>query len=115
MRRTALTSWSSRWSSRRPRLARPLVTGCTACRSTMGRLGYVRCEDAAMGEYGRIVGEGSGAVGGGRGSDSTDEGGDVMGVFSNLLDQIGALPVEVFVVLAAVVMIGGVVMSLRPS
>ena len=93
----------------------PLLTGCTACRSTMGRLGYARCEDAAMGEYGRIVGESSGAVGGGRDSGSTDVGGDVMGVFADLLDQIAALPVEVLVVLAAVVMIGGVVMSLRPS
>jgi len=80
----------------------------------MGRLEYVRCEDAAMGEYGRTVGETTGVAGGG-GNSSTDLGGDAMGVFSDLLDQIGALPVEIFVVLAAVVMIGGVVMSLRPS
>lgn len=71
-----------------------------------------------MGEYGRIVGETSGSVGGGgssAGGGSADLGGDAMSALSGLLDQVAALPVEVMVVIAAVVMVGGIAMSLRPS
>ena len=67
-----------------------------------------------MGEYGRTVGETSGAVGGGGGG-SSDPFGAVMDVASDLLDQIAALPMEVVVVFVAAVIIGGVVMSLRTS
>ena len=68
-----------------------------------------------MGEYGRIVGESSGAVGGRSGSGSSDLGGDVMGAFSDLVDQVAALPIEVLVVVIAVVLVGGLAMSLRTS
>ena len=68
----------------------------------------------AMGEYGRIVGESSGAVGGGSGG-SSDLGGDVMGAFSDLLDQVATLPAEVLILIVAAVMVGGFAMTLRRS
>jgi hypothetical protein len=67
-----------------------------------------------MGEYGRVVGETSGTVGG-SGGRSTDLGGDVMRVFSDLFDQVAALPTELVIVAVAVVFIGGIVLTLRPS
>ena len=68
-----------------------------------------------MGEYGRIVGESSGAVGGRGGSGSSDLGGDVMGALSDLVDQVATLPIEVLVVIIAVVLVGGLAMSWRTS
>jgi hypothetical protein len=68
-----------------------------------------------MGEYGRTVGETSGAVGGGGGGGSSDPFGAVMSKVSDLFDQIFALPTEIVVVFAAVVIIGGVLMSLRTA
>lgn len=71
-----------------------------------------------MGEYGRIVGEGSGAVSGGgssKGGGSGDLGSEAMGAFSDLVDQVGALPAELVIVVVAVVLISGIFMSLRPS
>jgi hypothetical protein len=58
-----------------------------------------------MGEYGRIVGEGTGM--GGRGGGSNDLTGQVMATISDLADRIASLPPEVLVGLAVVILIGG--------
>jgi hypothetical protein len=68
-----------------------------------------------MGEYGRVVGETSGTVGGGSGRGSSDLGGDVMGVFSDLLDQVATLPMEVMAVIVGVMIVGGFIVSMRTS
>ena len=68
-----------------------------------------------MGEYGRTVGETSGAVGGGGRGGSSDPFDAVMGTLSDVFDQILALPTEVVVLLVAVVIIGGFLMSLRTA
>ena len=67
-----------------------------------------------MGEYGRTVGETSGAVGGGGGG-SSDPFDAVMGAVSDVFDQLAALPMEIVVVFVAAVIIGGFVLSLRTS
>jgi len=68
-----------------------------------------------MGEYGRVVGESSGAVGGIGDGGSSDLGGDVMGALSDLVDQVVTLPTEIMVVVIAVVVVGGLAMSWRTS
>ena len=69
-----------------------------------------------MGEYGRTVGETSGAAGGGGGGGrSSDPFDAVMGAASDLFDQLAALPIEIVVVIVAAVIIGGFAMSLRTS
>ena len=56
-----------------------------------------------MGEYGRVVGETSGA-GGGRGGGG-DLGGDIMNAITGAFDQVAALPTELLVVVAAILVI----------
>jgi hypothetical protein len=58
-----------------------------------------------MGEYGRVVGEGTGL--GGRGGGSNDLAGQVMAAMSDLVDRIASLPPEVLVSAAVVILIGG--------
>lgn len=58
-----------------------------------------------MGEYGRVVGEGTGL--GGRGGGSNDLAGQVMAAMSDLVDRIASLPPEVLVGAAVVILIGG--------
>ena len=65
-----------------------------------------------MGEYGRVVGETSGA-GGGRGGGGGDLGGDIMNAITGAFDQVTALPTELLVVVAAVLVIGGAIIALR--
>jgi hypothetical protein len=67
-----------------------------------------------MGEYGRIVGESTGAAGGGGGG-SFDPVGMVMDWVSGAIEAIGSLPTEILVILMAAVVIGGFVMAWRPS
>jgi hypothetical protein len=68
------------------------------------------CEDDAMAEYGNVTGQGTEAIaGGGRGSGGFDVG----GMFSNLMDSISSLPMEMVLVAAAVVIVGGLVVSFR--
>lgn len=68
-----------------------------------------------MVEYGGVVSQGTGAVAGSSSSRSWDLGRDVMGVFSDLVDQIAALPPEGVVIVAAIVMLGGFVLTRRPA
>jgi hypothetical protein len=68
-----------------------------------------------MGEYGRIVGETSGAAGGSGGGGSKDFGGDIMSALSDAVDQIAELPTEVLLLFIGIVLIGGLVITLRPS
>jgi hypothetical protein len=67
-----------------------------------------------MGEYGRVVGQGSetarGTAGKSGGGGVTDLGGDVVGTIGNAIDQVAALPPEVLLLLAAAVLIGFVVL-----
>ena len=64
-----------------------------------------------MGEYGQIVGQGSRAAGG-RGGGSQDLGAQIADVISDLIDRIAALPPEVLVVGAAVIL-GGLLVFRR--
>ena len=81
----------------------------------MGQPACARCEDSAMGEYGRVVGESSGKVGGIGDGGRSDMGGDVMGALSDLVNQIVTMPPEIIVLLVAAVMVGGVAMTWRAS
>jgi hypothetical protein len=66
-----------------------------------------------MGEYGRVVGQGSETARGTAGKSGggvTDLGGDVVGTIGNAIDQVAALPPEVLLLLAAAVLIGFVVL-----
>jgi hypothetical protein len=65
-----------------------------------------------MGEYGRIVGESSGAGGGGGGG-SSDITGQVMSAIADIADQIVALPPEVLVGMLVVALIGGTLLFWR--
>jgi hypothetical protein len=64
-----------------------------------------------MGEYGRIVGQSSGASGGGGGG--TDLTGQVMGAISDAVDQVASLPPEMLVGIAVVVLIVGMLVFRR--
>ena len=67
-----------------------------------------------MGEYGRTVGQSSGIAGGGDGSgDFNVSGDDVFDAFSGLIDGVAALPAEILIVAAAILIIGGLVFSFR--
>ena len=63
-----------------------------------------------MGEYGRIVGESSGAGGGGFSRDLT---GQVMAALSDAIDGLASLPPEAMIALAAVAILGLVVFYRR--
>lgn len=65
-----------------------------------------------MGEYGRIVGEGSG-VGSRGGGGSGDVTGQVMAAVSDAIDQVAALPTEVLVLIAAFALIAGMLFFRR--
>lgn len=64
-----------------------------------------------MGEYGRIVGEGSGR--GGRGGGPGDVTGDIMAAVQDAIDQVAALPPEVLLVLVAAIAVGGMLLLRR--
>ena len=66
-----------------------------------------------MAEYGAVVSQNSGAVTSGAGSRSFDLGREAMGVVSDLVDRIASLPPEVLVVMAAIVLVGGFMMTRR--
>lgn len=63
-----------------------------------------------MGEYGRIVGEGSRAGGG---SGSGDITGQLMAAVSDAVDQVASQPPEILVAMAVVVVIGLVLLFRR--
>ena len=63
-----------------------------------------------MAEYGNVTGQGTEAIAGG----SRGGGGfDVGGMFSNLMDSLASLPMEMVIVVVAMVMVGGLVVSFR--
>lgn len=66
-----------------------------------------------MGEYGRIVGEGSGVGSRGGGGGSGDVTGQVMSAVSDAIDQVAALPTEVLVLIAAFALIAGMLFFRR--
>jgi hypothetical protein len=64
-----------------------------------------------MVEYGNVVGQGSGAVGGGGGSfDVTDQ---IMGALSDVIDRIASLPPLVLVAIAGIMILGWLAWSRR--
>jgi hypothetical protein len=67
-----------------------------------------------MGEYGRVVGETSGATGGGGGG-SRDFGGDIMSAVSDAVDQVIALPPEMLLLAIAIIVVGGLFITFRPT
>ena len=58
-----------------------------------------------MAEYGRIVGQGTGA--GGRSVNSGDVVGQIMAAVSDIVDKIASQPPEILLGFAAVMIIGG--------
>ncbi len=65
-----------------------------------------------MSEYGRIVGQGSGATGG-RGGGSGDLTGQVMNAVTDVVDQVAGLPPEMLVGLVAVILVVGMLFFRR--
>lgn len=68
-----------------------------------------------MGEYGAVVGQSTGAVAGAGGGRSSGLVGDIMDMASGLLDGLTAVPLELMVVVVAVIVGGSFVLSLRSS
>jgi hypothetical protein len=54
-----------------------------------------------MGEYGRVVSQGSGTGGG------LDGGGDVTSIVSDIVARIAGQPPEILIAIAAIVIVGG--------
>lgn len=70
------------------------------------------CEDGGMVEYGRTVGEGTEAAGGGSGGSGgvTDVGASAIGAAADAIDRVASLPPEMLLLLAVVVLVGFVVL-----
>jgi hypothetical protein len=69
-------------------------------------------QDDVVVEYGGTINQGAGAVGG---SGSFDVTSDVMGAFGDLFDRIASLPPEILVLIAGIMLLGGLVFSRRSA
>jgi hypothetical protein len=68
-----------------------------------------RWQDAAMSEYGRIVGESSKVGGGGGGSH--DLASQVLATLSDAVDQVLAVPPEILLAVVAVIIVGWILLK----